>query len=90
MDTCARALLLAAEMIEDGRLAAAVEERYAGWSGELGRRILGDKASLVDLSEHVLGGGIEPRPRSGRQEALENLVNTFGGRRSADRGGVGW
>jgi len=78
MDTCARALLIAAGMIEDGRLAAAVADRYAGWDGDLGRRILGGGASLADLSQYVQSGTIEPRPRSGRQEALENLVNTFG------------
>ena len=78
MDTCARALLIAAEMIEDGRLAAAVDDRYAGWNGGLGRRILGGETSLADLAEHALAGPDEPQPRSGRQEALENLVNTFG------------
>lgn len=78
MDTCARALLIAAEMIEDGRLASAVEGRYAGWNDGLGRRIMAGEASLAELSEHVVSGSVDPRPRSGRQEALENLVNTFG------------
>jgi xylose isomerase len=78
MDTCARALLIAADMIEDGRLTAAVEERYAGWNGSLGRRIVAGDASLAQLSEHVLAGAVEPKPRSGRQEVLENLVNSFG------------
>ncbi len=77
MDACARALLAAAAMIEDGKLQRAVEERYAGWNGELGRGILGDEASLDSLSEHVLANATEPQPRSGRQEALENLVNTY-------------
>ncbi len=77
MDACARALLAAAAMIEDGKLQQAVAERYAGWDGELGRRILGDAASLDSLSEHVLTNATEPQPRSGRQEALENLVNTY-------------
>ena len=78
MDTCARALLMAARMIEDGRLAAAVKERYAGWDGFLGRRIRDGQASLADLAAHVLDGAVEPKPRSGRQEALENLFNTYG------------
>lgn len=77
MDTCARALLAAARMIEDRKLQAAVDERYADWEDELGRKILRDGASLEGLSEHVLTEGIEPRPRSGRQEALENLVNRY-------------
>ena len=77
MDTCARALLIAARMIEDGKLAAEVDRRYAGWDGDLGKRILSGNASMADLADHVERGAIEPQPRSGRQEALENLVNTY-------------
>ncbi len=44
IDTLARALLVAARMVEDGRLAKLKAERYAGWDGELGRRILGGQA----------------------------------------------
>ena len=40
IDTLARALLVAADMLEKGTLARMVEERYAGWSGELGAAIL--------------------------------------------------
>lgn len=77
MDTCARALLIAARMIEDGRLAAEVDGRYQGWDGDLGRRIMAGELSLAELSDHIQGGSVEPQPRSGRQEALENLVNTY-------------
>jgi xylose isomerase len=54
-----------------------VEQRYAGWSGELGTGITSGKLSLADLSDTVLGKGLEPKPRSGRQELLENLVNRY-------------
>lgn len=77
MDVCARALLIAAKMIEDGKLQALIDERYSGWNGALGKRIFDSGTSLSDLSEQALKGNIEPRPRSGRQEALENLVNTY-------------
>ena len=77
MDTVARGLLNAARMIEDGRLDDALERRYAGWEGELGRDILGGRASLVELSERVLARGLDPRPVSGRQEQLENLVSRY-------------
>ncbi|MCZ6465250.1 MAG: xylose isomerase [Proteobacteria bacterium] len=75
MDTLARGLCAAARMIEDGRLAAFVDQRYAGWDAPLGREILDGKRSLADLSEHALAGGREPTPRSGHQEMLENWVN---------------
>ena len=64
-------------MIEDGKLQAAVDERYAGWNGALGKDIVSGKLSLSDLSDRVLSQKIDPRPRSGRQELLENLVNRY-------------
>lgn len=75
IDTLARALLVAADMLERGTLEAARAERYAGWDGELGRSILAGERSLADLEALVAAGGIDPRPRSGRQELLENRVN---------------
>ncbi len=75
VDTLARALRHAARLVEDGSLGAFVEQRYAAWNGPLGRDILAGKQNLEALSDHVLQDRIEPRPRSGRQEMLENLVN---------------
>ena len=77
IDVLARALLIADRMLEDGPLTAAVTERYAGWDGPLGKEILAGRASLADLSERVLSQRIDPKPRSGRQEALENLVSRY-------------
>ncbi len=77
MDLCARALLVAEKMIEDGALADALHARYAGWDSKLGRDILKGKASLADLAALVERRGIEPQPRSGRQEHLEALVNSY-------------
>ncbi|MFH0750843.1 MAG: xylose isomerase [Chloroflexota bacterium] len=75
MDTLARALLIAAAMLESGTLARMVEERYAGWSGELGAAILAGSLSLADLAARVEAGEIDPHPVSGRQELYENIVN---------------
>jgi xylose isomerase len=77
MDVAARALLAAERMIEDGSLARIVEDRYAGWRTPLGQGILAGTSSLEALSSHVLAGGADPAPVSGRQEYLENLVNRF-------------
>ncbi len=77
LDTLARALLAAEKMINDGKLEAAVRQRYAGWERDLGQRILQGKASLADLSKLVLDQDLEPRPKSGRQEYLENLANRY-------------
>jgi len=77
MDVCARGLLAAAAMIEDGRLAGEVTARYAGWDTREGRAMLGGERSLADIAARVERDNIEPRPRSGRQEHFENLVNRY-------------
>ncbi len=75
IDTLARALLVAADMVEAGTLDAMREERYAGWSAPLGAEILQGRASLADLADRVEAGAIDPVRRTGRQEMLENIVN---------------
>ncbi len=75
LDTLARALLVAADMIEDGELATLKDRRYAGWDGELGRAILDGSLSLADLEARVADGSVDPRRVSGGQERLENVVN---------------
>lgn len=77
MDLCARALLVAAKMIDDGALAGHLAERYAGWDGKLGKGILAGKQSLDDLAALVDKTSLEPQPRSGQQERLEALVNLY-------------
>jgi xylose isomerase len=79
MDVCAQALLVAEKMINDGRLNAAVDGRYAGWDTPAGQDILQGRRSLSDLAEEVLVRNTDIAPVSGRQEALENLVNRFCG-----------
>lgn len=76
MDTLARGLLAAEKMLNDGKLKAAIDNRYAGWSQELGQHILGG-TGLEELARRVEQNNLDPKPRSGRQEALENLVNQY-------------
>ncbi len=75
MDVCARALLAAAAMIEDGGLEAMLAERYAGWESAEAQAML--TSDLASIAERVDRDGIDPTPRSGRQEKLENWVNRF-------------
>jgi xylose isomerase len=74
LDTLAEALLRAARLLEEGELQRFVAARYAGWEGELGRDILAGRLGLEALGRIVAERDIDPRPRSGRQELLENLV----------------
>ncbi len=75
MDICARGLKAAAAMIEDGGLEAALENRYAGWSSDTAQSML--SSGLDEITARVLAEDINPQPRSGRQEILENYVNRF-------------
>jgi xylose isomerase len=75
IDTLARALLVAADMLERPTLARLRDERYAGWMGDLGQSIMSGKILFEELAGRVATGEIEPRPVSGRQELLENVVN---------------
>jgi xylose isomerase len=77
MDVCARALLAAERMIQDGRLASARESRYKGWREPFGQEILQGRLDLTALSQRALGRDADVRPVSGRQEWFENLVNRF-------------
>ena len=76
MDVCARALLAAAALIEDGAFDRFTAERYAGWDGAFGKDILDGKLSLEQIAAQAADAPA-PKPKSGRQEYLENLVNRF-------------
>ncbi|MCL7998886.1 xylose isomerase [Brucella sp. 21LCYQ03] len=76
MDCCARGLKAAARMVEDGALTKPLDERYAGWSGDFGKK-LATGLSLEQIASEVETKGINPQPKSGRQEYLENVVNRY-------------
>ena len=75
MDVVAKGLLNAAAIIEDGRLDQTRNDRYAGWNSELATAIAsGNLATLADLA---VDRALDPKPRSGQQERLENLVGRY-------------
>jgi len=77
MDVSARGLLIAERMVRDGRFAQFSQDRYAGWTGPLGQDILTGKMTLESVADRVLHKNSDALPVSGRQEYLENLLNTF-------------
>ena len=77
MDCCARGLRAAAAMLEDTALSGPLAQRYAGWGGAEAKAMLSGERTLDDISRRVLADGIEPEPKSGRQEHLENVVNRY-------------
>ena len=75
MDTCARALKAAAALLSDGALEKARAARYAGWEKPEAKALL--TGSLEEAAAVVTAKGLDPEPKSGRQERLENLWNRF-------------
>ena len=76
MDTLARGLIIAHEILEESDFQTRLAERYASYDdghgaqyerGELG---LGELAALAD----ELG---EPDQRSGKQELFESIINRY-------------
>jgi xylose isomerase len=74
IDTIARALLAAADVVTEGKLERLKKERYQGWSGELGKKITAGGFDLASLSDLATEQGFNPAPRSGRQELAESII----------------
>jgi xylose isomerase len=73
-DLCARAFLTAAKLIEDGRYDALLAERYSGWKSADAQAMLAGEISLDEIERRALANAIDPQPRSGKQERIENLL----------------
>src|SRR5690606_35844225 len=86
LDTLARGLKAAAALIEDGTFDKALDERYAGWKEREAKAMLSGKRSLEQIAARVEKQNINPQPRSGRQEYLENLVHGFVSPRGSYKG----
>ncbi|EHY9857419.1 xylose isomerase [Vibrio parahaemolyticus] len=77
MDVMALSLERAAKMIENDVLSKKIAQRYAGWSEDLGKKILNGDHSLESLANFAVDTNIAPVKQSGRQERLENIVTDF-------------
>ncbi len=75
MDTLAAGLLVADEMIRDGRIDGFVAERYSSWNDGIGKSIIDGKEDFESLAAYVSKMGDVTTNISGRQEMLEGIVN---------------
>ena len=75
MDTFALGLIKAAEIIEDGRVDAFVEKRYASFKEGIGAKIVSGDTTLEELAAYAIDMGAPQLPMSGRQEYLQSIVN---------------
>jgi xylose isomerase len=74
IDTLARALLSAADVVQAGELTRLREDRYQAWNSDLGRKIDAGEYTLSSLADHALKSAFDPKPISGKQELAESLV----------------
>jgi xylose isomerase len=74
IDTFARALSIANDLLERSPLTADRQARYASFDEGRGRDFEAGRLTLKDLRDHAEAVG-EPATISGRQECIENLIN---------------
>ena len=76
MDAFARGLQIAQKIIDDKVLSNMVQERYKSFASDIGVKILAGTIKLEDLEKWILEEGT-PTLESGRQEMLENIINSY-------------
>jgi xylose isomerase len=76
MDTFARALVAADNILQKSDYKKIRTERYASFDSGAGKDFEDGKLSLEDLSAYASSNG-EPETISGKQEYLENLINRY-------------
>jgi xylose isomerase len=77
MDAFAHGLKIAAAIRADGILEKMLRERYGSWDGGVGARIDAGKETFASLEKYMLEKGDVTPNKSGRQEMLENIINTY-------------
>ena len=76
MDSFARGLKIAHKIKNDGVLANFVSERYKSFKSGIGRKVMRGETNFRELEKYILKKG-EPKKISGREEMLENLINSY-------------
>jgi xylose isomerase len=76
MDTFARALITADNILNKSDYKKIRKDRYASYDSGKGKEFEEGRLSLEDLRAYAIEKG-EPAMQSGRQEYLENIINRF-------------
>jgi xylose isomerase len=76
MDAFARGLLVAHRLQEEKVISAFIDERYGSFASGIGASIMGKSIDLEGVEKWVRSNG-RPDLRSGRQELLENILNSY-------------
>lgn len=76
IDTFARALIIADNILQKSDYKKIRKERYASFDAGKGKDFEAGKLSLEDLRNFAVANG-EPAVKSGRQEYMENIINRY-------------
>lgn len=76
MDIFARALIIADNILQQSEYKKLRTDRYASFDTGAGKDFENGKLTLEDLRNYAIANG-EPKAISGKQEYLENLINSF-------------
>lgn len=76
MDTFARALLAAQDILDQSAYLKLRKARYSSFDANEGKAFEAGKLSLEDLAAYASAHG-EPQQRSGKQELFENIINNY-------------
>jgi xylose isomerase len=76
MDSFARGLLIAHKIIEEKAFSKFIAERYQSFDSGIGAKMMSGKVGLEEIEKWILKEG-KPELESGRQEMLENLLNSY-------------
>ncbi len=76
MDTFARSLVIADNILQKSDYKKLRKDRYASFDAGKGKEFEEGKLTLEDLRAYALENG-EPAPKSGKQEHFENIINRF-------------
>ncbi|MFO7160684.1 MAG: xylose isomerase [[Clostridium] cellulosi] len=77
MDAFALGLRIADRIIRDGRLEQFVKDRYKSYQSGIGADIVSGRAKIEDLEKYALKLGEVNAIGSGRQEYLEDILNSI-------------
>ncbi len=76
MDTFAKGLLVANNLLEDRVLEDFVEDRYSSYKEGIGAKIVANETDFEELAAYALKND-QIKNKSGRQELLEDVVNRY-------------
>ena len=67
---------IASAIRADGRIEEFLGHRYSSWNSDLGKNIRSGSMTLKNCRDHAAASA-QPALESGRQEMLENIINSF-------------